>query len=281
MYAFLNHRSSCYLDSVLVAMFLTHQNFQDALHVSTSSSSPLVRAVSDEITRLHSLKPRGWICNDVRRHMGAPWNTNTPQSCVDCFHALLDGMRVSSLGTLTHTITYLAHNTTRRETHTSDVEEFRVQLAVAGQHTSLENVFEPQGTILPNHAESFATIHTIQLEQHSSVLVFEVARCDTCIQKVEYGVTSSPMLRVVMVVQDVEWTLIGVVCRTGNHYVAFVWHDEAGWGFYDDAHNQGAVVECDHPEVTHAPPSRFGELFFYGETSKLRGIDPLKYEKKT
>jgi hypothetical protein len=259
MYAFVNHRCSCFLDTVLVVMFLTSMKFDFILGDTTI---PVVRALRDEVARLRTRNDRGWVVTQLRELMGPPWNDGHPQSAVDFFHALLDCVKVESLGKLKHVIAYVSKGAdTHQDICTSDAEGFRVHLAVAGQHVSLEDVFEVQETMLPPEAESYATVSFMTLVA-APVLVFEVGR-NANTDPVQYGITSGgEQARISIEVNLVEYTLVGVVCRVREHYMGFVWHPD-GWGVYDDLVEGGAIFKCKHPEECPNAPSRFGELFFY------------------
>jgi len=143
-----------------------------------------------------------------------------------------------------------------------------MHLAVPGQHAALHNALEMRETVLPPDAESHSTMSSIRL-MDAPVLVFEVARTAVSTQRIEYGVTENARTaRIFMDVDNEEYTLVGVVCRAGSHYVGVVWVQDTGWGVYDDTQHDGAILAISHPENTPAPPSRFGELFFYVQTDQ-------------
>jgi hypothetical protein len=258
MHAFLNHRSSCFMDTVLVAMFASTPAF-DGL---TSGPTPLAHELRAELRRL-----RGGAAHRVTRLrtlMGSPWDNGTPQSAVDFLHALFDKLGVKQVGWQTHRIAYVprARAAHPADIRTSEREGFRIHLAVAGQHPSLSSLFERTETVLPPHAESHSTLSSIML-MDAPLLIFEVGRTAGATHRVEYGITGADG-RIFMQVGRVEYTLVGVVCRTGGHYVGFVWGPKSGWGSYDDMHPQGAILDVDHPEFhSGRAPSRFGELFFF------------------
>ena len=280
MHAFINHRSSCFLDTLLVAMFTTTTSFDHLFHPhdnnNNNNNNIVARTLEGEVRRLRSQEADtcGWKITTLRNLLGSPWNNGHPQSAVDFLHALLDALEVKSLGTLRHVIAYLPHTRTTmlNDVRMSNVEGFRMQLAVAGQHASLVDVFKVQKMVLPPGAESYATVNGIILED-APVLVFEVGRNDST-ARVEYGSTAARAMRIFILVKDVEYTLVGVVCRTNGHYMGFVWGEQeeeegCGWGVYDDAQENGAIVKTGHPENhSKGSPSRFGELFFYVRACK-------------
>jgi len=257
MYAFLNHRSSCFLDTVVVVMFMHSTVFDDLLQ----KNIPVARALANEVNRLRGKPSSGWVVAHLRELMGSPWDNGEPQSAVDFFHAVLDRLEVKYLGLHKHLIGYIPRTapSTLADVRLSEVEGFRVHLAVAGQHASLTDVFELEETVLPPAAESYATVATIILED-APVLVFEVGR-NASIERVEYG-RSAADTRIFIDVNDVVYMLEGVVCRISGHYIGFIW-GEGGWMVYDDARGGGEIRTTEHPERHRSAPSLFGELFFY------------------
>jgi hypothetical protein len=267
MYAFLNHRSSCFLDTVLVAMFSSTRDFDVCLGLE-SPETPFAQALANEIRRLRKSNDLdcGWVITRLRFLMGPPWDDGTPQSAVDFLHALLDKLKVEQLGWSKHMIAYVPRDMVGGplpDVRVSEIEGFRMQLAVAGEHKTLSNVFDIVETVLPPEAESYSTV-TFSILVEAPVLVFEVGR-SVSTHRVEYGITTKNG-RIFMDASEAEYTLTGVVCRIDEHYMGFVWVPESGWGMYDDTQNKGAIMCVSHPEKTNKQPSRFGELFFYVET---------------
>jgi len=224
MYAFLNHRSSCFLDTVIVVMFMQSTVFDDVLQ---KNHLPVARALTDEVTRLRGNPSRGWVVAHLRELMGSPWDNGEPQSAVDFFHAVLDRLEVQYLGFHKHMIGYIPRTVpaTLADVRLSAVEGFRVHLVVAGHHAALTDVFELEETVLPAEAESYATVATIILED-APLLVFEVGR-NASTDRVEYG-SSATDTRIFIDVNDVVYTLEGVVCRVSGHYIGFIW-GAGGW----------------------------------------------------
>lgn len=256
MLAFENDQNSCYIDTVLVCMFANTDVFD---FVWEHPRTRVANLLEIEATRMRQPQQTGWVCTDLRNAMGQPWNTSTPQSAVDCFHALLDMCGVTNLGYQQEQV--FRKPRARKPVETSEATEqgFRVHLAVAGVHKSLRNVFASTEDIDVPTSE-YKSVQTILELTYAPVLVFEVGRNESN-APVEYG-DSDQDKSVRLYIRGLDtYTLSSVICRKGVHYIAFVWKD-AKWWFYDDM--LGArLVQCGHPETTPYMPSRYGELFFY------------------
>lgn len=255
MFAYENDRNSCYIDTVLVCMFTSTHVFD---FVWEHPRTRVAKLLEIEATRLRQPQGTGWVCTDLRNAMGQPWNTSTPQSAVDCFHALLDMCGVSNLGYQQEQVFRTPRALKPVETSEAREQEFRVHLAVAGVHESLYSVFITTEDIDVSTSE-YRSVKTKLLLTYAPVLVFEVGRNESN-APIEYGYVREDNSVTLHVCMDV-YTLTSVVCRKGAHYIAFVWKD-SNWWFYDDL--LGArLVRCGRPELTPYMPSRYGELFFY------------------
>jgi hypothetical protein len=201
---------------------------------------------------------------DVRILMGPPWDNGQAQSAVDFLHALLIALGVTSLGKQRHLIAYVPRSSTPvTDIRMSELEDFLLHLAVAGQHPSIEDIFSLHECVLPADAESYATMSGLILHD-APVIIVEIGR-NASTARMNYGTTLSSM-RTFIKVNDSEYTLVGIVCRVEGHYMGFVWGN-GEWGVYDDAREGGAIVGTAHPEQHAVAPSRYGELFFYTQST--------------
>lgn len=251
MYAFANNRQSCYMDSVLVCMFAPADCFDFMVANPLHSNAAVMSALQVEVDRLQAGGHRSsWVLGRFRHLMGAPWNTDSSQSAVDFFHALLDAGGVKHLGTQTRVTTHTPRDTQkRREVAVVHEDPFRVHTVIAGYHKSLRDAFS-NTEYAPPASKYFSITSSIELDV-PDVLVFEVGRNDST-HSMRYGDK--------MRINDGHnYVLCGVVCRVDSHYVAYVWM--GGWYFYDDL--VGALLRSEHPETRKIAPSRYGELFFY------------------
>jgi hypothetical protein len=243
------------MDAVLVAMFAPTDGFQFMLeHPRTRVAA----ALEVEVNKLTGESTQGWILGQFRREMGAPWNTNSSQSAVDFFHALMDMCGFMELGTQTLSTIHVPRDPQKpNEIGTVRGDTFRVHTVIAGYHKSLHDAL--LHTEHPGTSSKYTSIVTsIQLDD-PDMLVFEVGRNDST-APMHYGSTNRGECST-MTLGDKTYVLGGVVCRTGAHYVAYMWmHD---WFFYDDMMDSGEMVRCEHPETRRITPSRYGELFFY------------------
>jgi hypothetical protein len=257
MFAFVNDRASCFMDTVIVAMFAGTTAFDAMLNVDND----VAVALRHEVHQLRNNAPRGWVITTLRQLMGGVWNNGEPQSAVDFLQALLKLLGVVRFGRLRHMIAYIPRNRTATpDIRWSSDEDFSIHLAVAGQHASLVDIFNLTETVLPDDADSFATVQGIVLTE-APVLIFEVGR-NASTALMSYGSTISATNAIAIAIDKVQYVLVSIVCRVGSHYMGFIWNSVA-WGLYDDAHAGGLITAVHHPEQTHCAPSRYGELFFY------------------
>lgn len=254
MYAFVNNAQSCYMDAVLVCMLAPTDCFEFMLGGTETAD-----ALETQAHMLTSELPtQGWALKQLRQVMGPPWNTNSAQSAVDFFHALLDMCGVEELGTQSVTTCHVPRDTRKPEER--DIlhnDTFRVHTVIAGYHASLlDSMFNTEH--MQDPTSKYTSIIT-NIQVHSpDVLVFEVARNDST-SPVHYGSLRGGE-ECVLKINAQTYVLFGVVCRVQAHYVAYVWMQD--WFFYDDM-DKGKVVECAHPEASRIKPSRYGEMFFY------------------
>ena len=70
MFAFINFQASCYIDAVLVALFLPSYNnyFTTMLFGPLSTNTSLTRALFNEMEHL-KIARRGWKCQAIRREL--------------------------------------------------------------------------------------------------------------------------------------------------------------------------------------------------------------------
>ena len=261
MYAFVNQRSSCFLDTVIVVMFSTPA-FDSLVRWHLADQNPVINALSHEVGRLRRQEEsQGWEITGFRELMGSPWNNGEPQSAVDFMHALFKACGVAGIGTLRRIHATIPRTYGPSHAYLSDIELYSVHLAIAGQHHCLVDVLAPKLALLPAEAAAYATITGIVLED-APVVIFEVGRT-TSTACISYGTDSDTSAQISIQLNEGIYILIGVVCRKHAHYVGFIWSDLSGWGIYDDLVAAGAIRAVKHPETHEIPPSRFGELFYF------------------
>ena len=197
-------------------------------------------------------------CCGLRNIMGAPWSTSSPQSAVDCFHAILDLCKVDNLCFQESHVVHVPLDVRKRREETITTRDgFRAHAAIAGIHRSLADVFFSHE--IPPVSSDTLYVNTTLIPTHTSVLVFEVGRNDST-RPIEYGYITSNKDILLEVGRD-KFSLLSVVCRRGGHYTGFI-RINSVWYFYNDI-DEGKLVECNHPELHPNKPSRYGELFFY------------------
>ena len=256
MFAFLNSNQSCYMDTVLVCMFVPTDSFDFMLeHPQNKVAAQLSREVSKLSDIVNQSSP--WMISGLRQVMGGPWNTNSQQSAVDFFHALLDTCGMPDIGAQVQLTTHIPRDESKPSEFESVDDTFRVHTIIAGVHEKLTDAFKHVEHI--DHPTSqYKTIISVIRPQQAPTLVFEVGR-NASRDLIEYGeLNPSDNDRCTIVVGNDKYTLAGVVCRRGAHYVGFVWME--GWYYYNDLN--GELVLCGNPEEHHTPPTRYGELFF-------------------
>jgi hypothetical protein len=264
MHAFLNDGQSCYMDTVLVCMFVPTDGFDFMLK---HPRRPVMKALNDEVDRLHrevqvamdgqASHAAPWVLGDFRRLMGNPWNTNSSQSAVDFLHALLDTSGVMYLGTQTVSTTHIPRDPqSPEEFSVLQDDAFRIHTVMAGYHKSLSSAMS-HVEHMPDGVSKYSSIVTDIEVDDPDVLVFEVGRNHST-DAMHYGSMHGDE-KCTLGVGDKTYVLFGVICRKSGHYVAYLWM--CGWYFYDDL--KGVVVACQHPETCEITPSQFGELFFY------------------
>lgn len=251
MQAFINHRHSCYLDSLLVAMYVGMDDFDILWERPCTNFASCLRR---QVEKLHNPTPH-MTTAELRKQMGGQWDDGSVQSAVDCFHAILDLCGVSELGFQNEKVVRLPRADKPPEIDIARLEGFRAHLAVAGIHDSLADVFSTvEHSDLPT--SEYESIETVLEITHAPMLVFEVGRNHSN-ARVAYGVGYRP---ITLRVGPEDYLLCGIVCRKHAHYVSFVWKDDQ-WLIYDDM--RGDLLPCAHPELSDFPPSRYGEMFFY------------------
>jgi hypothetical protein len=257
MFAFLNSNQSCYMDTVLVCMFVPTDSFDFMLdHPQNKVAAFLSREVSKLGDIMNQRSP--WVITGLRNVMGNPWNTNSQQSAVDFFHALLDTCGMPDIGSQTQLTTHILRDDSKPPEVESVEDTFRVHTVIAGFHKNLTDAFH-QVEHIDHPTSQYKTIISVIRPQQAPTLVFEVGR-NASRGLIKYGeFDPSDNDRCTLVVGDDKYTLAGVACRRGVHYVGFIWME--GWYYYNDLNGELVLVE--NPEEQPTKPSRYGELFFY------------------
>jgi len=246
------------MDTVLVCMFVPTDSFDFMLdHPQNKVAGLLAREVSKLGNIAKQRSP--WVITELREALGDPWDTNSQQSAVDFFHALLDMCGMPDIGAQTQLTTHILRDDSKPPEVESVDDTFRVHTVIAGFHEHLTDAFKHVEHI--DHPTSkYKTIISVIRPQQAPTLVFEVGR-NASRRLIKYGEFDPwDNDRCTLVVGNDKYTLAGVACRRGVHYVGFVWME--GWYYYNDLNGEFVLLRGT-PEEQHTPPTRYGELFFY------------------
>lgn len=128
MFAFINFQASCYIDAVLVALFLPSYNnyFTTMLFGPLSANTSLTRALFNEMEHF-KIARRGWKCQAFRRELmlsAAEFSNHSPHSAVDFVRHLFASCAIRDTLTTFQTSTTLM----KRREETVDIKDDLKQL---------------------------------------------------------------------------------------------------------------------------------------------------------
>ena len=268
-YGFKWVNNSCYIDSLIVAMFYTTTAFDFIF--KNKSTVNLSGFLKSTVERLRANKVEGTTCSTIRDKLGGEWDENLMKASDEVLEKILQDLKIPGLFKIT-AIEFVQEGSRVLEAQSGTLLTLNIF-----DSPLVEHIFEEtaQNQYILHFAESkvfVCTVNRVQrilsdgrpvtdnkiecnygdnLDDGSFVLTLKTP------EKYQYLSTNGD--------KTAKYLLTGVVCHHGgNHYVAYMWDKRIKqWYFYDDINNNAKIVQINSLRASQYPPEFYGQMFFY------------------